>query len=58
MERDPVCGEEVHPQTASHVEYQGRIYYFASTECREQFLQNPEQYLDEETREAATRPAV
>ena len=46
MERDPVCGMEVHPQTASHLEYLGRLYYFCSTECRERFIQNPEQYMD------------
>ncbi len=57
FERDPVCGEMVDAQTASHVEYRGRLYYFASTDCRGQFLNDPERYLTRSTIEHATQPA-
>ncbi len=47
----------VDAQTASHVEYRGRLYYFASTDCRGQFLNDPERYLTRSTIEHATQPA-
>ena len=56
-EQDPITGEQVDVQVASHVEYLGRLYYFASTENRDAFLDNPERYLTEREREEATRPA-
>ncbi len=54
-ERDPVCGERVHPQTADHVEYHGRLYFFGSTDCQRRFLDAPEQFLGEDREEQATR---
>lgn len=43
---DPVCGMEVDrldPPTQTN--YKGTAYYFCSPECRDRFLQNPEQYI-------------
>lgn len=57
-ERDPVSGEMVDVQTAAHLEYEGRIYYFASTENREAFMDEPERYLTPRVESEATRPAA
>ncbi len=43
--RDPVCGMDVHPETAAaKAEYQGKTYYFCSQACREKFAENEERY--------------
>lgn len=42
--KDPVSGEEVNPETAVNVMYQGHVYYFASRENREKFEASPAQY--------------
>ena len=47
--KDPVCGMEVTYETAqARSEYDGRTYYFCSLDCKEQFDQNPEQYITQE----------
>lgn len=47
MARDPVCGMEVNPQQAAgKSEYQGQTYYFCSSSDKQQFEQNPQQYVD------------
>ena len=56
-ERDPVSGEQVDVQDAAHVEYQDRLYYFASTENEEAFMNHPERYITPEVAAEATRPA-
>ena len=44
--KDPVCGMEVTYESAqARSEYDGQTYYFDSLECKEQFDQNPEQYV-------------
>ena len=49
---DPVCGMEVDPEQApAKSEHRGQTYYFCSTDCQEQFDQNPEQYASEQTAE-------
>ncbi|MFZ0731859.1 MAG: heavy metal translocating P-type ATPase [Candidatus Sulfotelmatobacter sp.] len=46
LERDPVCGMNVNPATARHIqEYQGKKYYFCCAGCGEKFKANPESYL-------------
>ena len=44
---DPICGME----TASHLkdtaEYKGKTYGFCNTMCKEKFLENPTQYVNE-----------
>jgi YHS domain-containing protein len=46
MERDPVCGMNVDPNTAAaKVEYAGKTYYFCAPGCAKRFQQAPEEYL-------------
>jgi YHS domain-containing protein len=45
MDKDPVCGMTVsRGLTAAKSEYQGRTYYFCSSECKERFDKDPLQY--------------
>ena len=51
MERDPVCGMQVDPRNAAAtMEYQSQTYYFCSEDCRQKFMQNPAQYVGQQTR--------
>jgi Cu+-exporting ATPase len=46
MVEDPVCGIQLNIATApAQTEYNGEIYYFCSTGCKEAFEANPEQFL-------------
>jgi len=46
MVQDPVCKMIIEKEEAkATVEYKDEIYYFCSTECKEEFLKNPEKYL-------------
>jgi len=55
--KDPVCGMTVDPHTAQHRHtYNGRPYYFCSTNCREQFAANPHRYLKSEPQIALPVP--
>lgn len=48
MERDPVCGMVLRPgQEEANANYQGKTYHFCSAECKNQFLKNPSQYLQQ-----------
>ena len=45
MQRDPVCGMDVDEKNAAgKSEHNGQQYYFCSTQCKQQFDQNPNQY--------------
>ncbi|OYT60183.1 YHS domain-containing protein [Euryarchaeota archaeon ex4484_178] len=44
MPFDPVCGRKVKKSNLSY-EYQGRIYYFCSEECRNKFIEKPSRYI-------------
>lgn len=47
--KDPVCGMEITYENAqARSEYNGHTYYFCSLGCKEQFDQNPEQYVTQE----------
>lgn len=47
MERDPVCGMQVDPQTARHTaEYEGATYYFCAPGCKKAFEEDPSKYVD------------
>ena len=49
MAIDPVCAMEVDPtQAAATTEYGGTTYYFCSTECKEEFDQNPQQFAQQQ----------
>ncbi len=54
---DPVCGMEVDIQTATEkAQYQGRIYYFCSEDCRASFESDPERYLTPPTETHQNNP--
>jgi YHS domain-containing protein len=43
---DPVCGMKIDPDTAySKIEHGGRVVYFCSRMCEEEFKKNPKKYL-------------
>lgn len=45
MQKDPVCGMDVDPQTATNKsEHKGRTYCFCSTGCKIAFDKDPEKY--------------
>jgi len=44
--QDPVCLMKVEKdENALNYEYKGKTYYFCSENCKEQFRQNPDQFL-------------
>jgi Cu+-exporting ATPase len=46
MERDPVCGMNVNPETARFkAEHSGKTFYFCSARCAERFAKEPEKFL-------------
>ena len=45
-QRDPVCGMEIDKQDAAGTsEHEGQTYYFCSTNCKQEFDQNPQRYV-------------
>jgi YHS domain-containing protein len=43
---DPVCGREVETDAApAQSNFEGDVYTFCSTECRQEFEQAPERYV-------------
>ena len=43
---DPVCGMEIDSETAAgKSEYQGQTYYFCSPGCKQDFDEDPGQYV-------------
>ena len=54
MEKDPVCGMMVDPQTAAgKSEYKGKTYYFCAPGCKHSFDKEPEKYAGTEAKPAA-----
>jgi Cu+-exporting ATPase len=50
MEIDVVCGMEVDPTDApAETEHDGKIYYFCSTDCLEEFAEDPAAYAQRPT---------
>lgn len=48
MRTDPVCGMEVDENKVPQemrVGHSGRYFYFCSTECRDEFIGNPQMYI-------------
>ncbi|AFA39061.1 hypothetical protein Pogu_1034 [Pyrobaculum oguniense TE7] len=46
MEIDPVCGMHVDPTRARYKTlYKGKVYYFCSAVCKEEFEKRPDFYL-------------
>jgi YHS domain-containing protein len=45
VEKDVVCGMQVDPaKAAAKSQYQGKTFYFCSTECKTKFDANPAKY--------------
>lgn len=45
MTKDPVCGMDVDPKTATgQSEYRGQTYYFCAPGCKIAFDKEPEKY--------------
>ena len=56
-QRDPVCGMEVEARDAAATsQHQGQTYYFCSTNCKQKFDQNPQQYVKEQGQSAGRSP--
>ena len=49
LSKDPVCGLEISPKKAEKagrkISYLGKIYYFDSDECKQQFEKEPKRYI-------------
>jgi len=46
MEKDPVCGMDVDPRTATiKFEYKGQMFYFCSPGCKKDFEKEPQKYI-------------
>lgn len=46
MVKDPVCGMELDPKTATNKsQYKGQTYYFCSSGCKASFDKDPEKYV-------------
>jgi len=46
MAIDPVCGMEVDENSAKdRSSFEGKTFYFCSTDCREEFDEAPEEYV-------------
>ena len=47
MEKDPVCGMQVHEATAAATAvYRGKTYHFCSHACKATFEKSPEKYAN------------
>jgi YHS domain-containing protein len=45
MVRDPICGIALEVGQAVHADYHGRPYYFCSHDCRVNFEDRPNEYV-------------
>src|SRR5215203_3431955 len=48
MATDPVCGMAVEKEKAVVAAWNGRTFYFCSRGCRDEFLEDPESFTDED----------
>jgi putative ABC transport system ATP-binding protein len=46
MATDPVCGMKIEQEKAVTTEWEGQSYSFCSRGCRNEFLEDPQQFLD------------
>lgn len=50
--KDPVCGMEVAPETATGTsEYNGHTYYFCAPGCKRSFDKDPEKYIGQQSQD-------
>lgn len=48
MVKDPVCGMMIDDKNAAgSSEYQGKRYHFCSKDCKQEFDENPEDYVNQ-----------
>jgi Cu+-exporting ATPase len=57
MKKDPVCGMDVSGKTGYTTLHGGRKLYFCSSECRNDFLHNPDKYMEKMTEEKGKKAA-
>ena len=56
-EKDPVCGMQVDTaDAAARSDFEGKTYYFCSTDCKTKFDQNPAQFTGDRGRTAQANP--
>jgi YHS domain-containing protein len=49
MASDPVCGNNIHPKCSEWlVEYRGNVFHFCTSNCRDKFVENPQEFIVEE----------
>lgn len=44
---DPICGMKTADHLSDTATYEGKVYGFCSTMCKEEFLKNPEKHIHE-----------
>ena len=44
--KDPVCGMPTAQEIGDTAHYKGKVYGFCSKECKDEFLKNPDSYLN------------
>lgn len=47
MPFDPVCGMQVNEDESLSATYEGQTYYFCSEDCRDEFMEAPDEYAGE-----------
>jgi YHS domain-containing protein len=46
MANDPVCGNNIQPKCSEWlVEYQGNVFHFCTSTCRDKFVENPQEFI-------------
>lgn len=46
--KDPVCGMKIDADSAvATSEYKGKTYYFCSADCKEEFDEDPDSYVED-----------
>ncbi len=47
--KDPVCGMTLQPEDAvGKIEFRDKTYFFCSEDCRDEFDESPEDYVESE----------
>lgn len=46
---DPVCGMKVDDTSPHRTDYKGETYFFCSSDCKDEFIEHPEQYTKKKT---------
>lgn len=54
VDLDPVCGMKVEANTEFRSEKKGTIYLFCSKKCQDQFLDNPDKFIEQGLGESGT----